>query len=382
MHIRSSVLAASLLCATAGVAAAQTNPPTIGQRSNTAYGTTAAEFLLMAPTARGAALGTAFSALSTDVSALYYNPAGVAQMTQPGFLGSTTSYIAQTHYNWVGLAFPFSGGSKAVGLSAGTFGFSDQPVYTVEDPTGSSGEKYSVAETYIGLTYSQQFSDRFSAGFTGKFINDQLGNVSGQAFAVDFGTSFHTLVNGRVLRAGFTVQNLGTNLQHTGQALAVTVNRPPPPNQTGQPQEPASASLDSKAWGLPVTFRVAMAYDVFTTSAIRLSVMGQFDQPNNNDPGFGVGGEYEIKLGGSGFALAPRLSYTYQPANSYNAPGVNDAGYAGFTSTLGNGSYGFAYGGGISYRKTPTSFGFGVDYAVKSFGPLGNTNVVSVGLSW
>ncbi len=381
MRNRSLFLAASLLLAGVGVAGAQ-NPPTVGQRDNTGYGTSSAEFLLMAPTARGAALGEAFSALTTDISALYYNPAGVSQMARPGFNVSTTSYIANTRYSWVGLALPFGGGSKAIGFSAGNFGFSDQPVYTVDDPTGSSGQVYSVSETYIGMTFSQQFSDRFSAGITGKYINDQLGGVSGSAFAVDFGTSFHTLVNGRVIRAAFTVQNLGSNLQHTGQPLNTTVIRPAPQGQNNQPQAPADAQLTSKAWELPVAFRVGLSYDVFTTSMSRLSVMGQFDQPNNNAPGFGVGGEYEVRLGTSGFSLAPRLSYTYQPANSYNAPGVNDAGYAGFSSGVSNGSYGFAYGGGISYRKTPTSFGFGVDYALKSFGPLGNTNVISVGLSW
>ncbi len=381
MRNRSLFLAASLLAAAAGVAGAQT-PPTIGQHDNTGYGTASAEFLLMAPTARGAALGSAFSALATDISALYYNPAGVSQMARPAFNVSTTSYIANTRYSWVGLAFPFGGGSKAVGFSVGNFGFSDQPVYTVDDPTGSSGQVYSVSETYIGMTYSQQFSDRFAAGFTGKVISDQLGGVGGSAFALDFGTSFHTLVNGRVIRAAFTVQNLGTNLQHTGQPLDVTVTRPAPTGQNNQPQAPADAQLKAKAWQLPVAFRVGLSYDVFTTSMSRLSVMGQFDQPNNNQPGFGLGGEYEVKLGTSGFTLAPRLSYTYQPANSYNAPGANDAGYAGFSSGISNGSYGFAYGGGISYRKTPTSLGFGVDYALKSFGPLGNTNVISVGLSW
>jgi hypothetical protein len=381
MRNRSVLVAASLLCAAASVAGAQSVTP-IGQRNNTQYGTTSAEFLLMAPTARGAALGEAFSALATDVSSLYYNPGALAQMSRPSLNVSSTSYIASTRYSWIGVGFPFSGGARAVGFSLGNFGFSNQPVYTVDDPTGTSGNVYSVSETYVGATYSQQFSDRFSAGLTGKVISDQLGGASGTAFAVDFGTSFHTMVNGRTIRAAFTVQNLGTDMKHTGQPLDVTVNRTPPNGQSDQPQIPANAELQSKAWQLPVAFRIGLAYDVFQTSASRLSVLGQFDQPNNNEPGFGVGGEYELRLGGSGFSLAPRLSYTYQPANSYTAPSSSDANYAGFESSIGNGSYGLAYGGGISYRKSPTGMGFGVDYALKSFGPLGNTNIISFGLSW
>ena len=95
---------------------------------NTAYGTTAAEFLLLGASARGLALSDAYAALATDVSALYYNPAGIAQLDRPGALFTTYSYVADTRYNWVGAAFPFGGGARAFGLQVGNFGFSDQPV--------------------------------------------------------------------------------------------------------------------------------------------------------------------------------------------------------------------------------------------------------------
>lgn len=380
MRNRSVILAALFLAATSGTALAQGG--VIGQRNNTGYGQTSAEFLLMAPTARGAALGDALGALTTDVSALYYNPAGLSQLSRPELQASTTSYIASTHYSWVGLALPFGGGAKAVGFSFGSFGFSGQPVYTVEDPTGSSGNVYSVAESYIGLTFAQQFSDRFAAGVTVKYISDQLGTVSGTAFALDFGTSFHANVGGRPIRAAFTIHNLGTSLRHTGDQLDVVVNRTPPAGQQDQPQAPAAAQLKSKDWPLPVEFRLALAYDLFSTSMSRFSLMGQFTQPNNNEPVFGFGGEYEVQLGTSGFRLAPRLSYTYQPANSFSPAAATDPNSAGFDSGISNGAYGFAYGGGISYRKGARGIGFGVDYAMKSLGPLGNTNVVSVGLTW
>jgi len=151
---------------------------------NTPYGTTSGEFLLLGASARGAALGNAFQAIVNDVSALYYNPAGAALMESPGVLISTYSYVANTTYSWGGLAFPFSGGARAVGLHLGNFGFKDQPEYTVELPDGT-GATYSVSESYIGLTYAENFSDRFSAGLTMKGVFDQLGEVNGSAFAVE-----------------------------------------------------------------------------------------------------------------------------------------------------------------------------------------------------
>ncbi|HXY69003.1 MAG TPA: PorV/PorQ family protein [Gemmatimonadales bacterium] len=350
--------------------------------NNTAYGTTAAEFLLLAPSARGTALGGAFAALATDVSATYYNPAGLAQMEHAGFMASTMNYVAGTKYGWLAAAFPMSGGSRAIGVSVANFGFSGQPVYTVEDPNNTSGEVYSVSETSVGLTYSQQFSDRFSAGLTAKLINDELGRTSGSAIAVDFGTSFHATIGGRPMRASFVVQNLGTNITQTGTALQVNVNRVPPVGQQDVPQEPATAQLTAKAWSLPVMFRVGLAYDLFQTSAGRLSVLGEFNQPNNNLPGFNLGGEYSVGLGSSGFSVAGRLSVTYWPDAGLAPPDASSANYAGFASTGSTSQYRASYGGGVYYKPGTSGFGVGVDYAYRNMGLLGGVSMLSIAFNW
>jgi hypothetical protein len=346
---------------------------------NTAYGTTAAEFLLLPPTARGAALGGSFAALTTDISSVYYNPAGLAQIDRPGVMASTMNYIADTKYAFAAVAFPFGGGSRAIGISVSNFGFSNQPVYTVEDPSGTSGDVYSVSETAVGLTYSQQFSDRFSAGFTGKFINDQLGRVSGSAFAVDFGTSFHAMIGGRPVRASFVIQNLGTNISHNGGGLDAQVIRQAPSGEQTVPQEPASASLKTKDWALPVMFRVGMSYDLFETTMGRFSVLGEFTQPNNSNPGFNFGGEYAVGLGSSGFSVAGRVGMTYWPDENVTADSSSATG-AGFNSALKQNLIRFSAGGGVHYGRG--GFGLGVDYAYRNMGLLGGVNMISVGLNW
>lgn len=352
------------------------------RQDNTAYGTTAAEFLLLAPTARGAALGASYAALTTDVSAVYYNPAGLAQLAQPGVMGSSMSYVADTRLNWVGFAIPFGGGSKAFGMSLTNFGFGDQPVYTVDDPTGTSGEVYSVSQTALGVTFAQQFSDRFSAGVTGKIVNDALGKTSARAFALDLGTNFHATVAGRPLRAGFVIQHLGTTLTHTGQALDAGVVRTPPSGVGSSSQEPQPARYQTKAWSLPVMFRVSLAYDVFATTMGRLTALGEFSQPNNTQPGYNFAGEYNLKLGQSGFAVAGRLGYTSSPDNNLDAPGANDPGGAGFNSTVGAGSEGLSAGGGLRFQRSAHGFGMGFDYGYRNLGLLGSVNMITVSLDW
>jgi hypothetical protein len=365
--------AAVLLALGALSASARAQAPAIRQvvTDNTAYGTTSAEFLLIPATARGSALGSSYAALANDLGSMYYNPAGLALMDRAGVMASTMSYLAGTKYAYGAFGVPFGGGSRAIGFSVTTFGFSNQPVYTVDDPQGTSGQVYSVRETAVAGTFSQQFSDRFSAGMSVKFINDQLGDVSGQAFAT---------LAGRAIRAAFVISNLGTNLRHTGSPLDVLFQRQPPAGQDQVPQEDAKATLQTKDWNLPVTFRVALAYDAFATSMSRLTVLGEFNQPNNSQPGYSFAGEYNLALGQSGFALAGRLGMTYAADDNMTAPGSTDAGYAGFDTTKKNQQYRISAGGGLRYAKN--GFGIGFDYAYRSYGLLGGVNMLGVSLNW
>jgi len=348
-----------------------------GTNDNTAYGGASGEFLLLGAGARGTALGGAYGALATDVTAMYYNPAGLAQLPRPALMVSTSSYLADTRYSWVGIAFPTSGGARAIGVSMGSFGFSDQPIYTLDAPDGN-GRTYSVRETFISGTYSQNFSDRFSAGLTLKFINDRLGTVQASGVAVDFGTNFHASVGARPIRASFVIQNLGTNLQHSGEDLIVGVTREPPLGTVDIPQEPQSAVLSTSAWTLPVLFRVGVALDLVAQGNNRLTVLSEFTQPNNTKPGAGAGFEYAMQnIGERGISIAARGSYTIQPDNQTNdlvlgLPTRESSGT--FTSD------GLALGGGLEYVKGTTRLGF--DYAWKSLGTLGSTNFLTFTVGW
>jgi hypothetical protein len=370
-HLWRACGAIALAMALATPAAAQ------GTNDNTAYGGAAAEFLLMGAGARGQALGGAYGALATDVTSMYYNAAGLAQLARPSFMLSTSSYLADTRYSWVGLGFPMAGGARAIGISMGSFGFSDQPITTVTDPDGT-GRTYSVRETFISGTYSQNFSDRFAAGISLKFINDRLGTAKANGFAVDFGTNFHASVGARPIRASFVIQNLGTNLKHSGQDLIVGVTREPPLGTVDVPQEPQSAALSTTAWTLPVLFRVGVALDLISQGSNRLTVLSEFTQPNNTKPGAGAGFEWSMQnIGQRGFSVAARGSYTIQPDNQ-----ISDI-TLGMATKESDGSFtsdGLALGGGIEYARGNTRLGF--DYAWKSFGTIGSTNFLTFTVGW
>jgi hypothetical protein len=363
------LLLATILAGLPSSARAQATRP--GNNDNTAYGTTAAEFLLLGGGARGTAMGPSYAALASDASALYYNPAGAALGTRPTAIVGTVDYIADTRYSWGGIAFPF-GGNRVFGVQLGTFGFKDQPVTTVEQPEGT-GANYSVTETFVGLSYGQQFSDRFSAGVTAKGVFDNLGSVSGRAFALDFGADFHSQLSGHPVRLGFTIHNLGTTLKYSGGDL----NRAIPRDTVGG-TEPIPAEFKTKGFSLPTVFQVALAYDILAASSQnnKVTVIGSFNQANNNRAGFGFAGEWMTKnLGGSGFGAAIRGSYTWAPANNLDVSGAIQTALNDEENLQGS-----AAGGGLFYDTE--SFLLGVDYAFKYMGILGATHFVSLSVGW
>jgi hypothetical protein len=228
----------------------------------------------------------------------------------------------------------------------------------------------------VGATFAQNFSDRFSAGITAKYVDDRLGTVSGSAFAVDFGTNFHASLNNHPVKFSFVLANLGSNLTYTGTGLEGSVNRDPLPGEDPVPTLPQQANLLTKDFPLPTTFRVGLAYDVITGENNRLTVLGDFNQPNNNTPGFVVGGEWNSnRLGGSDFGFALRGSYSYTGANSVDP--VSSTTALSDEENL----QGLAFGGGLQYGRG-SGFALGLDYAYKYLGILGPTNFFSFTLGW
>ncbi len=380
--IRSRVLYAALLgsmVATPALLAAQQELPPTSATDNTGYGTTAAEFLLFGANARGMALGGGYAAVATDVGGLYANPGALALLKRPAVEGSQLQYVGDTKLNWGGFALPFGGGSSAVGFQIGSFGFSNQPVYTPQAPTGD-GSFYSVNETYIAGSLARNFSDRFSVGITAKGVIDKLGLVSGHAFAVDFGTHFHSQLSGHAVRFAFALTNLGTSMSYSGQGLNTKIARTSfSDSLNGDSQlnsNTVAVSLQSSSWALPTVFRVALGYDVWSSSNARLTLLGEFNQMRTNKGAYGGGAEFAADhIGGSGVGIALRGSYSSNPSLNYSVSGVS------YTEPSADKNSGLAYGGGISFASKG-GFAVGFDYAWKKIGILGNVNFYSVTLGW
>lgn len=361
-----------------GLLWAQDNPVQI-EADNTSFGGVSAEFLQFGAGARGMALGGGFSTIADDVSALHYNPAGITFMDGPEAHLTVMPYFADTDYYWTGLAFPFGDGDFGFGVSLAHFGFSDQPIFTEADEQGDSGEFYGVSESVAALTIAHAFIDRFSAGFSVKFITDDLATgalagASASTVAFDFGVNFHSELGDKPIALSFVVQNLGGTLRHAGDALRFrdfdgSTNDPSLPDQR---VDPVFAEIVTDGFPLPRLFRAGLSYDIISGDNTRLSLLSEFVESNNTNPAFGFGGEFEWMSDVSPIGAALRGSYSTQPDN-------DDLG--GLSCNCSDNLDGLGVGGGIFYRIAD-QYRVKFDYAFRHFGTLGSVDVFSVTFGW
>lgn len=358
------------------VASAQNATPPVANpnQDNTRFGGTAAVFLTLPADARGAALGGSYASLANDISAAFYNPAGLALMGTSQAMFSYTNYVADTRHVAGALGWSLRGGEWGIGVSVSNFGFSNAKVYT-EDAQDGNGETYSVSNTAIGFTGALQFSDRFSAGITTRLVTEQLGRASAKGITVDFGTNYHGEVAGRPLRASFIIVNYGSSFKAEGPVLNTQVDA----IDQSMNVEQTPAQLRTSSFEPPTQFHVGVAYDVLAASSNRFTLLSEFFQPNDADPGVGVGAEWAASMS-SGLSAALRGSFTFAGDNRDSS--VSSAFSTGaFASDTGKqGMDGLALGGGLGFKTG--GFSVGVDYAYRNLGFLSSVNQFSVKIGW
>ncbi|MBU1077404.1 MAG: PorV/PorQ family protein [Spirochaetes bacterium] len=181
---------------------------------NTRVSTRGAGIVMMALEPRPMSMGGAFTAVSDDIHALVYNPAGIGLIRD--LLGSISYQkgIEDMHYGSASLVYPI-GRQSALGLN---FGFFHQGFFDLYHQEGTI-ERGSLGNSYkLGLTYGILFKDSdISLGATLKMINSTLYTYSASTGAVDLGLLYHPLsADSKKNRFSFgiAVLNLGPGLKY------------------------------------------------------------------------------------------------------------------------------------------------------------------------
>jgi len=248
-------------------------------------GTASAQFLKLGAGARAAAMGDAFSSIADDVTATYWNPAGLNQIKGAEVSLMHNDGLVETDYQFAAAALPLK--NNALGLFIQRQDFGDIDRYTAADARQGSFDAGSMA---VGLTWSQYLRENFSVGANAKVIEESIDNESASGFAIDLGL----LYKARRFNASLVIQHLGPKIKFV-----------------------------TKDEDLPQTLRLGLSTKIFRE---KLVMAIEAALPKDNDTGYQVGLEYRlIRL------LTLRAGYKTTPGNKIDVDGVtNVTGGLGF----------------------------------------------------
>lgn len=310
-------------------------------------GTSAAPFLEIDVGSRAASMGGAYTSVANDVSALYWNPAGIAwnQGFQIEFTHSP--WLADISYNFFGITQSLPSINSSIGFSLISLDYGEQPVRTVNRPEGT-GENYSATDMALAISFASALTDRFSFGLTTKYISQKILSAKGSAFAIDVGVYYNTTLKG--LRLGASISNFGSQIQLSGRHLTTIVD----PDPTVDNFDRVPVSYKTGEYDLPLLFRAGISYqrDLDSFGDVLFSV--DLNHPSNATESISMGVEY-----GYGKIFFLRAGYK----NLFERDSIA----------------GLSLGAGIDYRLKE-SIGFRFDYSWSDWGVLKSAQRFSVAL--
>lgn len=226
----------------------------------TKVGSSAAQFLKIPVGAKAVSLGSTFSSISDDISAIYWNPAGLPQIKQFSIGFTHTQWIADVNHDFFGLVLPIDG-VNTIGVSVVQLSTGDIENTTILQPKGT-GIFFDASDLAVSVSYARQVIEQVSIGITGKYINQRIWNSSAQTFALDLGVLLKTGYND--INMGFSLQNFGPELSMSGSELTKEVDLDP--NSTTNPA--VESNLTTQPFSLPTSYRGSISMGIISNNGL------------------------------------------------------------------------------------------------------------------
>lgn len=256
----------------------------LSSQSITKTGTTSAKFLNIPVGARAIGMGGAFVSTADDISAMYWNPAGITNLQNMEGMISHTSWLADISYNYIGLATKLNDNS-AIGIQINSMTMDEFERTTEEEPDGT-GDFFSAKSFSFGVTYSSKLTEWFSIGGNVKYIHEGIWNSSANGIAIDIGTLFITPFDGVKFGAG--ISNFGEKLKIYGDDLLTQKDLSP--NNGNNPN--INANLSTDRFELPLNLQIGVSYEAFNSETEKLIFEIDALHPNDNLENINLGTEY------------------------------------------------------------------------------------------
>jgi len=153
-------------------------------------GRTGGSFLKIGVGGRCIGMGEAGAAVSNGVNSIFWNPAGLSQISSPELSFMHNEWFQSINYEYLGYAQPLDGKDGVIGISFYSLGMDKIDGYDENDkPT----EGVKASDFAWALSYARELKNwpsekiTLSGGINLKFIQEKLDDETGKASAIDMG---------------------------------------------------------------------------------------------------------------------------------------------------------------------------------------------------
>ena len=277
---------------------------------------TGVAFLKIPVDARVCAIGEAAATHSDNISAIFYNPAGLAGLRSFGAVVSHNEWLLGMNQEYAAAGF----GNEELGtfgLSFNYWGSGDIQWVNFRGET-IPGYYFSASDWCLNLGYGRRFGPvSVGAGF--KYLAERNESLATHAFGLDAGAIYETPLTG--LKAGLSVTNFGTK-----------------------------AKLDVEEYSLPLQGRIGWRFDWQN-----LGVAQDFIISETEKPGIAAGAEYRF-FDMVALRAGYRTGSSTEGLSGLRAGlGVNYGGFSVDYAFAPYGELGMTHRISLSYRATSTA---------------------------
>lgn len=247
---------------------AQLFPVLGGQRA----GISTAQFLKIGVGSRASSMGDAFVAVANDVSALYWNPAGLSQFSENQVMISHNIWVVDINHDFLGGVYHLDN-DNTFGVALTSLSMDKMKVTTEFSPFGT-GEYFGYSDLAVAISYSRKMTDKFSFGGSIRYIEETLDKLKMRGVMIDLGTYYWTGLG--TSRFAVTVSNFGNDLAPDGEVVLVG----------------SRTKSEWQSFSPPTIFRIGFAFEPYQDELNRITASIQLNHPNDNSENFAIGAEY------------------------------------------------------------------------------------------
>jgi len=217
-------------------------------------------------------MGESFVAIADDASALYWNPAGLAQFKTNQVIFSHNVWLVDINHDFLGAVYHLDS-DNTFGISLTSLSMEKMPVTTEFSPFGN-GEYFGFSDIALSVSYARKMTEQFSFGGTVKYIEETLDKLKMRGVMIDIGTYYRTGLGST--RFAVTVSNFGAELAPDGEVVLVGNRK----------------KSDWQSFAPPTIFRIGFAFEPYQDEQHSVTTSIQLNHPNDNSENVSLGAEY------------------------------------------------------------------------------------------